>query len=63
MAHLSTTVTGGEGGYTYLWDNPATLDDPAKANPTAKPAASTLYTVLVTDSNGCTTTAQVYAFL
>jgi PKD repeat protein len=59
VAHLSTTVTGGEGGYTYLWDNAATLDDPAKANPTAKPAVSTLYTVLVTDSNGCTTTAQV----
>jgi len=59
VAHLSTTVTGGEGGYTYLWDNATTLDDPAKANPTAKPAASTLYTVLVTDSNGCTTTAQV----
>jgi PKD repeat protein len=59
VAHLSTTVTGGEGGYTYLWDNAATLDDATKANPVAKPAASTLYTVLVTDSNGCTTTAQV----
>jgi len=59
VAHLSTTVSGGEGGYTYLWDNPATLDDATKANPTAKPAVSTLYTVLVTDSNGCTTTAQV----
>ncbi|MDT8374994.1 MAG: PKD domain-containing protein [Bacteroidales bacterium] len=59
VAHLSTTVSGGEGGYTYLWDNPATLDDATKANPVAKPAVSTLYTVLVTDSNGCTTTSQV----
>jgi hypothetical protein len=59
VAHLSTTVTGGEGGYTYLWNNPATLDDATKANPTAKPASSTLYTVTVTDSNGCTTTAQI----
>jgi PKD repeat protein len=59
VAHLSTTVTGGEGGYTYLWDNAASLDDATKSNPVAKPAVSTLYTVLVTDSNGCTTTAQV----
>ncbi len=59
VAHLSTTVSGGEGGYTYLWDNAGTLDDATRANPTAKPAVSTLYTVLVTDSNGCTTTAQV----
>ncbi|MDM8002928.1 MAG: PKD domain-containing protein, partial [Bacteroidota bacterium] len=59
VAHLSTTVSGGEGGYTYVWDNAATLDDPTKANPVAKPAVSTLYTVTVTDANGCTTTAQV----
>ncbi|HOT16726.1 MAG TPA: hypothetical protein PLB07_03640, partial [Bacteroidales bacterium] len=59
VAHLSTTVSGGEGGYTYLWDNAATLDDATKANPTAKPAVSTLYTVTVTDANGCHTTAQV----
>ncbi len=59
VAHLSTTVGGGEGGYTYLWDNAGTLDDATKANPVAKPAVSTLYTVTVTDSNGCLTTAQV----
>jgi PKD repeat protein len=59
VAHLSTTVSGGEGGYAYLWDNAATLDDPTRANPTAKPAVSTLYTVTVTDANGCTVTAQV----
>ncbi len=59
VAHLSTTVSGGEGGYTYLWDNAGTLDDATKANPTAKPAVSTLYTVTVTDANGCMTTAQV----
>ncbi len=59
VAHLSTTVSGGEGGYTYLWNNAGTLDDATKANPVAKPAVSTLYTVTVTDSNGCTATAQV----
>ncbi|MHC1731146.1 MAG: PKD-like domain-containing protein [Bacteroidales bacterium] len=59
VAHLSTTVSGGEGGYTYLWNNAGTLDDATRANPTAKPAVSTLYTVTVTDANGCQTTAQV----
>jgi hypothetical protein len=59
VAHLSTTVSGGEGAYTYLWDNAGTLDDATRANPTAKPAVSTLYTVTVTDANGCQTTAQV----
>ncbi len=59
VAHLSTTVAGGEGAYAYLWDNAGTLDDATRANPTAKPAGTTLYTVTVTDANGCTTTAQV----
>jgi len=59
VAHLSTTVTGGEGGYTYLWNNAATLSSATIANPTAKPAVSTLYTVTVTDANGCQTTATV----
>ena len=59
VARLSTTVTGGEGGYTYLWNNAATLSSATIANPTAKPAVSTLYTVTVTDANGCQTTATV----
>ena len=37
----------------------STLDDATIANPVAKPASSTLYTVTVTDANGCATTAQV----
>ncbi len=59
-AHLSTTVTGGEGAYTYLWDNALHLDDAHKANPVAKPPVSTLFTVTVRDANHCTTTAQVW---
>jgi len=59
LAHLSATATGGEGGYTYLWDNAATLDDATKFNPTAKPAATTTYTVTVTDANGCTDQASI----
>ncbi|MCK7538022.1 MAG: hypothetical protein MZV63_47220 [Marinilabiliales bacterium] len=37
VAHLSATATGGEGAYTYLWDNAGTLNDATLANPTAKP--------------------------
>ncbi len=60
VARLSTTVSGGEGAYTYLWDNETWLDDETKANPVAKPPASTLFTVTVTDANNCSTTAQVW---
>ncbi|MEZ4996701.1 MAG: hypothetical protein R2758_04235 [Bacteroidales bacterium] len=35
---------------------PPILGDPAIANPVAKPAVTTTYTVLVTDINGCTAT-------
>lgn len=58
-ARLSSIVTGGEGPYTYLWDHGAFLDDENKANPVAKPVSSTLFTLYVTDANGCTASAQV----
>ncbi|MCB8999299.1 MAG: hypothetical protein H6540_04420, partial [Bacteroidales bacterium] len=58
-SQLNATVSGGEAGYTYLWDNAATLSDPAIANPVAKPAVTTTYTLTVTDVNGCSTTASV----
>ncbi|MBE0668932.1 MAG: hypothetical protein IH593_14830, partial [Bacteroidales bacterium] len=59
VARLSATVTGGEGGYTYLWDNAATLNDATRFNPVAKPGVTTVYTVTVTDANGCTDQATV----
>jgi PKD repeat protein len=59
-ARLDATVTGGEGGYTYLWDNAATLDDPTLRNPVAKPLVPTTYTVTVTDANGCSATNSVF---
>ncbi len=41
------------GGVSYEW-NPATgLDDAFSPNPTATPLVTTLYTVLITTSNGC----------
>jgi hypothetical protein len=39
--------------YSYSWSSAATLNDPAISNPSANPAATTTYTVTVTDMNGC----------
>jgi PKD repeat protein len=47
------TASGGAGGYTYLWDNGSDLDDSTIANPTANPAATTNFIVVVTDANTC----------
>lgn len=55
----SPTGSGGTGTLTYAWTPTAGLDDPSLANPTATPAATTKYTVLVTAENGCTATADV----
>ncbi len=46
-----SVISGGSGNYTYLWSNGATT-----ANVTGLTAG--LYTVTVTDLNGCTTTAS-----
>lgn len=42
------------GGTTYLWFPTTGLDDATSATPIADPALTTAYTVLVTDTNGCT---------
>jgi gliding motility-associated-like protein len=49
-------------GYIYTWSPAATLSDPTVFNPTATPAATTDYTVTVTDPMGCSGTdvVQVY---
>ena len=51
---LQTNVSGGTGPYTYLWNG--ALLDPTAPNPVDVPA--NMYTVIVTDANGCTVTAQ-----
>jgi hypothetical protein len=52
--------TGTVGTLTYAWSPAASLDNPAIANPTATPSASTLYTVTITNSaNGCSGTDEV----
>src|SRR5206468_5915282 len=51
-AHLSVVPTGG----TYAWSGP-NLSSTTSQTVTACPTTNTTYTVTVTDSVGCTTTA------
>ncbi|MGB1217276.1 MAG: T9SS type B sorting domain-containing protein, partial [Saprospiraceae bacterium] len=56
---ISATASGGTGGYIYQWLPTNGLSNPNDANPQAAPEVTTTYTVIVTDSNGCTGEAQV----
>jgi gliding motility-associated-like protein len=49
---LNSTVTP-PGTYTYLWQPPTGLDNPMSGSPQASPATTTVYTLTVTDGNGC----------
>jgi len=49
---FSTTLNAG-GGTIYVWNPTTGLSDPNIATPTANPLNTTLYTVTVTDANGC----------
>jgi len=53
------TATGGASPYTYKWTPTTGLDNPAVANPKAKPAATTTYAVEVTDAKGRKATDQM----
>lgn len=55
---LPTTVQG-DGNYTYLWTPDTGLDDASAASPVAMPTTSTIYTVHITDSRGCSSSASV----
>jgi len=50
----SPTVSGGAQPYTYLWGPSTGLNSTDVANPTANPSVTTIYTVTITDANGCT---------
>ena len=46
-------ASGGSGGYTYLWQPFAGLNNSGAANPIADPANTTTYTLTVFDALGC----------
>lgn len=50
----TANVTGGTPPYTYLWDDPS-----AQTTQTATGLTAGIYTVIVTDANGCTTQETV----
>ncbi len=51
----TVSATGGDGNYTYLWDDPS-----AQTTATASNLYAGLYQVVVTDGNNCTATNSVY---
>ncbi|HTF03674.1 MAG TPA: T9SS type A sorting domain-containing protein [Bacteroidia bacterium] len=55
---LSSTVSGGS-GFTYSWSPAATLSNATVSNPVATPTTTTVYTLTVTNSAGCTATSTV----
>ncbi|MBL4657465.1 MAG: M4 family metallopeptidase, partial [Flavobacteriales bacterium] len=50
----SVTVSNGSAPYTYLWSDPA-----AQTTSTATALSATNYSCVITDANGCSTTANV----
>ena len=56
---LGASVSGGTRPYTYLWSPSAGLSDSTMLQPTATPAKTTLYTIIVTDKNGCSSDDSV----
>ncbi|MDX1909278.1 MAG: gliding motility-associated C-terminal domain-containing protein [Bacteroidia bacterium] len=48
----------GSGGVGYSWSPSTGLSNPNISNPVANPALTTLYTVTVTDTNGCVASDQ-----
>ncbi|MCB0397241.1 MAG: gliding motility-associated C-terminal domain-containing protein [Flavobacteriales bacterium] len=53
---ISATATGGIGPYTYQWDDPGSGTTP---DITVIPPVTTVYSVTVTDANGCIQTDNV----
>lgn len=53
------TQLSASGGVSYSWSPAATLSDPNVADPIASPNSTTVYTVSVTDSDGCVGTDNV----
>ncbi|MFN5223548.1 MAG: gliding motility-associated C-terminal domain-containing protein, partial [Bacteroidota bacterium] len=47
------------GGNNYSWSPAGSLSNPNSSSPTASPSTSTVYTVVVTDQNGCVDSATI----
>lgn len=60
--NTTLNVTPNGAGYTYSWAPGTGLSSSTVFNPTANPAATTTYTVTVTDPGGCVGTDQVTVF-
>ncbi|MBS1903386.1 MAG: hypothetical protein JSS75_06775 [Bacteroidetes bacterium] len=56
---IGDTATGGIAPYTYVWSPVTGLSAGNIATPTASPATTTVYSVIVTDAYGCQTTGKV----
>ncbi len=57
---IQLTVTNGA---SYQWIPASSLDNPFIGTPMASPSITTIYTVTVTDVNGCTSTDEVTVFV
>ncbi len=55
----STAQMNATGGIFYIWSPATGLSNPAIPNPVASPSQTTIYTVEITDANGCNATDQV----
>jgi len=54
-----TVTLNASGGQTYAWSPANNLSDPNSPNPVASPVNTTVYTVTVTNSFGCSSTDNV----
>lgn len=55
----SPSVSGGTSPYTYSWSPSLGLSQDNTSNPAASPVVSTVYTMTVTDSKGCSNSKSV----
>ena len=51
---INPTISGAPGPYTYQWSPSTGLSNPTILNPYARPDTTTIYTLVVGSSNGCT---------
>jgi len=59
MCSGSSVTLNATGGVSYSWSPAANVDDMTISNPEATPATTTIFTVTVTGSNGCSATDNV----